>query len=64
MGFLPQEPKHTPQAKLSIPSWSEVCQVANSHKALLGCFVLFLLGRFNDGVLILYLKDIGLSPKF
>ena len=64
IGFLPQEQKHTSQPKISIPAWSDIYKLTRSHKALFSCLVLFMLGRFNDGVLILYLKDIGLSPKF
>jgi hypothetical protein len=47
--------KETPVSVIKPFNW-------NKCKSLFICFGLFMLGRFQDGLLILYLKDIGCSP--
>jgi MFS family permease len=64
MGYLPQDRGEDHSKAISAPDWQEIWKLVTSHKAFLGCFSLFMLGRFNDGVLILYLKDIGFPPEF
>lgn len=64
MGYLPHDRGEDKLKHISAPDWEEIWKLVMSHKALLASFSLFMLGRFNDGILIFYLKEMNFPPEF